>query len=243
MYPIYCINLEHRGDRKKHSLEQFEKIGISSDNVIYPHFVKDPRGGVYGCYDSHMKVWDDFFTKHPLHNFCLVFEDDFVATENSKEIIKKAIDFIDKNYEKVDILFLHNSNIFVENEINNEIIVNGYGITTTAYIITRHYIETTINKNGSIPEPNGIHFDCSINFDKNSILYTKNVFYAKNDCFKQLVDKSDNYLNIFDEIFRVDINTQVKNCKNIILFSKQINPNLNDEYIKDILYLIMTVVT
>jgi len=42
---IYCINLEHRGDRKQLSLEQFTKMGVSHDKVMYPHFTKDKRGG------------------------------------------------------------------------------------------------------------------------------------------------------------------------------------------------------
>jgi hypothetical protein len=42
---IYCINLEHRKDRKQHSLEQIRKMCVSHDNVVYPHFTKDKRGG------------------------------------------------------------------------------------------------------------------------------------------------------------------------------------------------------
>jgi GR25 family glycosyltransferase involved in LPS biosynthesis len=55
--PIYCINLKHRTDRKEHSLNEFKKIGISEDKVMYLPFTKDARGGVYGCFDSHMKIW------------------------------------------------------------------------------------------------------------------------------------------------------------------------------------------
>lgn len=44
-YPIYCINLEHREDRLRHSMTQFKNLGISHNTVIYPFFKKDPRGG------------------------------------------------------------------------------------------------------------------------------------------------------------------------------------------------------
>jgi len=243
MFPVYCINLEHRDDRKKHSLEEFKKIGISSDNVTYPHFVKDPRGGVYGCFDSHMKVWNDFFTKHVSHNFCLVFEDDFVSNDNSKEIIKNAIDFINKNYEKVDILFLHNFNVFVKNNINDDNFVNGYGPSAGAYIISRHYIKSIINKNGKLPDPSGVHIDFIISHYRDDILYSERLFFTKNYCFKQLVDKSDNYLNILDELFRGDLNKQNELFKNAILVSKQIIPHLNDDLIKDISYFIMKIIT
>lgn len=43
--PIYCINLENCKDRKKHSLEQFAKLGIPQDRVTYLYFTKDERGG------------------------------------------------------------------------------------------------------------------------------------------------------------------------------------------------------
>jgi GR25 family glycosyltransferase involved in LPS biosynthesis len=228
MYPVYCINLEHREDRKKHSLDQFEKIGISSDNVIYPHFIKDPRGGSYGCYDSHMKIWNDFVTNHPEDNFCLVFEDDFVANENSKEIIKNAIYFIDTNYEKVDILFLHNFNISVENEINDDNFVNGYAILSHAYILTRHYIQSII-KNNLLPEYK-TPFDLAISCNKKDALYSEKIFYSKQACFKQLVDESDNYLNIFDKFLRKDIN---EIAYNYILFFKFLkNINISDDDIK-----------
>jgi len=228
MYPVYCINLEHREDRKKHSLDQFEKIGISSDNVIYPHFVKDPRGGVYGCYDSHMKVWNDFFTKHPEHKFCLVFEDDFLANDNSKEIIKKAKRFIDTNYENVDILFLHNFNVLVENDINDDNFVNGYGLQGHSYILTRHYVQSIIIKNGFIPEPNGLHFDIIISFYMKEALYSEKIFFTKNECFKQLTDKSDNCNNIFDGVFRDDINRTTYAIIEHLFFLKKINMNDRD---------------
>ena len=119
--PIYCINLEHRKDRKQHSLEQFTKMGVSHDNGVYPHFTKDKRGGVYGCFDSHMKIRNDFYTNYPNEKYCLVFEDDFIAPSNYKRIIKKATEFLDKNYEDVDILFLHDVCIKTENKANNHL--------------------------------------------------------------------------------------------------------------------------
>ena len=45
-YPIYCINLEHRKDRKEHSIRQFTNLGISLNSVIYP-YLKKIQGVVY----------------------------------------------------------------------------------------------------------------------------------------------------------------------------------------------------
>ena len=44
-YPVYCINLVYRLDRKKHAIDNFKKLGIK--NVIFPTFHKDERGSSY----------------------------------------------------------------------------------------------------------------------------------------------------------------------------------------------------
>jgi GR25 family glycosyltransferase involved in LPS biosynthesis len=189
--PKYCINLESRPDRRKSSMENFEKLGIK--NVKYPHFTKDKRGGVYGCYDSHMKIWKMFYeTKQP---YCLIFEDDFTFKRDVYEmikIIKKTIKFVDNNLKDVDTLLLHNFCLETKNNLNNDDFINGYGGGTHAMIVTRPYIKNILKKYGKFPVPDGIDFDFAINFDSNNILYTKKIFYTKNECFGQLNSKSDN---------------------------------------------------
>ena len=138
-YPIYCINLKNKNDRKINSEEQFKKLNIY--NVIYPLFTKDKRGGIYGCYASHIKIWKDFYEKYPNINYCLIFEDDFDSSKKSEEYIKYAEQFINKNYNEIDILNLHNFYVPVNNIINNDLFSNGYGIALHAYFITRHYID------------------------------------------------------------------------------------------------------
>jgi len=55
-----------------------------------------------------MKVWNDFYEKYLDKEICIAFEDDFKVTENSIYYLKKAISFIEKNGNEIDILFLHN---------------------------------------------------------------------------------------------------------------------------------------
>jgi GR25 family glycosyltransferase involved in LPS biosynthesis len=234
--PIYCINLEHREDRKQHSLKEFTKLGIQDNQVTYPKIVKDTRGGVYGCYDSHMKCWYDFITKYPKKKYALVFEDDFVITDNTKSVIKKAVKFLEKNYDNIDILFLHDSAIPMENTINNTTFTNGYGLTTTTLFVTRHYIEAIISKYGTLPEPTGLHFDfeLSINmFDKDNRIFSEKCFFTKKVCIKQLVDQTDNNLGVLDSIFRKDINQQVNDLKKVLLFIKK-NKICNDIQIRNL---------
>ena len=246
-YPIYCINLEYRKDRKKHSFEQFAKLGISKDNVIYLQFIKDNTGYGRGCFNSHMKVWNDFFVKYPTHDYCLVFEDDFVVSKNSKHILKKAVRFIEKNYKKIDILNLHNIQIDLDNNANNRLFTNGYGITMHSYFINRHYIESIIQKNGNLPTATGRHIDFEINvnkFDKNNMLYSEKIFFTKKTCMLQIVDansKSDNYLNLFDNICRQDIINDGFILLTILGFIRN-HIIINDDAIKIIGYIINRIV-
>jgi hypothetical protein len=206
---IYCINLKHRTDRKIHSLNEFKKLGVSEDKIIYLPFVKDTRGGVYGCFDSHMKIWTDFLSRFPNEKYAFVFEDDFVYSDKDITILKRAKKFIKKNDKEVDILYLHPYCVNLEHEKNNDLFTHGYGLGTHVYVITRRYIESIIEKYGSLPLPNGRHLDYEKNInvlDKENRLYSSKMFYTKKVCFTQRIDKSDNYINTLDKLFRVDIN-------------------------------------
>lgn len=208
-YPIYCINLKERKDRKKHVEKEFNKINIQPNDVMFLNFYLHKKGGIYGCYDSHMKVWNDFYTNHHDKELCIVFEDDIKVTENSKPYLKKAIQFVEKNKNKIDILFLHN--YFVEytdnhdkKHINNKYFINGYGYLLHAYIITRRYIKSILEKNhNKLPKPNGIHIDMNINLNQNSILYSENIYFCKDPVFIQKYDsESNNYHNIIDKFLK-----------------------------------------
>ena len=213
-YPIYCINLEHRKDRKEHTLQQLAKLEIPAENVSFPRLTKDARGGVYGCFDSHMKVWNDFFINHPEHDYCLIFEDDFQITERAKMMMEPATRFVVDNYNDVDILFLHHLCVNVGHKLNNRLFTNGYGFTTHAYFITRRFIHSIITKYGKLPDATGYHFDFELTVNKigrNNWLYTENIFFTNTPCIKQSCSPSDNtpdIFNMFDEIG--DINRRIE---------------------------------
>ncbi len=199
--PIYCINLSHREDRKKHSLEQFKKIGIPEYQIIYPPFTKDNRGGFYGCFDSHMKIWNDFYLYYPNQSYALIFEDDFIAPPHADMLIKMAAKFTQEN--DVDIVNFHNLCVPLEGEQNNKLFTHGYGLGTHAYLITRRYIESIIERFGSLPMANGRHIDYEIsinNIDKDNRLYSEKIFYTHQEAFTQMVGKSDNMISFIGKI-------------------------------------------
>lgn len=224
-YPIYCINLKERLDRKRYVEKEFKKIDIQPSGVIFLDFHRHKKGGKYGCYDSHMKVWNDFYTNHPDKEMCIVFEDDFEVTENSSIFLKKATSFIEKNKDKVDILFLHDKFIKYNNNnnnANNKYFINGYGFLAHAYIVTRKYIKSIINNYKKLPKPTGINFDLEMNMNKNSILYSEHIYYCVKSIFNQKNDDiSDNCLNTIDGMIR-------KNYGNNVIF------NFAHQYIKSI---------
>lgn len=162
-----------------------------------------------------MKVWNDFYINHPDKEMCIIFEDDFEVTENSKLYLTKAISFIEKNKDKIDILFLHDKFIrysedrdkrtdSYKNSTTDKHFINGYGFSSHAYIITRKYIKSVFDKNSDrLPQLSKIHFDLDINMEQKSILYSKNIYYCKKSVFIQKNNsESDNYHNIFDKIMR-----------------------------------------
>ena len=237
-FNTYCINLEHRNDRKINSIKNFKKIGIN--NPIYPFFTKDERGGVYGCFKSHMEIWKQFYKTGD--KFCFIFEDDFTFEKNPDTIKKtmiKAIDFVKKNYKNVDILLLHNYCIPVDNKCNDENFINGFGLSTHSMIITRRYIKQIFKKIGYFPTPTGRHIDFEMNhniIDNDNHIYSDKIYYTKDECFKQIVDKSDNYLNFVDEYIIKDRNLHINYLKKVVSIIKKYTL-ISDKNIKILAYL------
>jgi GR25 family glycosyltransferase involved in LPS biosynthesis len=217
-YPVYCINIFERTDRKDHVINEFNKIGIDSSKVVFPIFNRDVRGGIYGCYDSHVKIWNDFYQNSNC-NYLLVFEDDFVVNDICKNILEKGAEFMQNNYNSVDFLFLHNYCVELPSSLNNNNFVRGFGSDTHSYFISRNYINTLINNfyfNWLIAD--GFDIDLSINYNRSHMLHSEKIYYTKQSAFKQLepwisksdnvhtwISKSDNVNSFLDNITRLPI--------------------------------------
>lgn len=204
--PIYCINLSERADRKEHVIKEFKKLDIDFSKVIFPVFSRDPRGGKYGCYDSHVKIWKDFYENHTA-NHCLIFEDDFVTNDNCNDIINKGDEFIRNNNKEVDFLFLNNLYSELPSTLNSNYFSRGISTDTHAYFISRNYIKTLIN-NYSYHWLNadGLPIDISINFNRKHMLYSNKCYYTRKESFTQIFilnSHSDISTNFYDLICRI----------------------------------------
>lgn len=205
-YPIYCINLVERTDRKQHVINEFSKINIDSNNVIFLHLTKDIKGGKHGCYESHTKIWNEFY-KNSNSNFCLIFEDDFLTNLNCKYILEKGEKFMNDNYNNVDFLLLHNLYTKLNSNILSKDFERGMSTDLHAYFISRNYIESLINKSKyNWLNFNGVAVDLAVNFDRKHTLYSDKCYFSKQEAFTQifiLESPSDISNNFVDFICRI----------------------------------------
>jgi hypothetical protein len=108
---------------------------------------------------------------------------------------------------------LHDIFVQIKHPLNNRHFSHGSGLTTPAYVVHRNYIQSIVDKHGRLPDANGRNFDNEISFritKKNNWLYTSKIFYTTKACIEQLVDESDNYVNLWDKTLRMDINQQCR---------------------------------
>ena len=99
---MYCINLYEREDRYNTMKKQFTRISL---DVEFVRNHKHPRGGRYGCFDSHIQCFRD--AQNNNLDYFIIFEDDNLLYDNAIENINKAVEYI-KNNDDIDMIFLHN---------------------------------------------------------------------------------------------------------------------------------------
>jgi GR25 family glycosyltransferase involved in LPS biosynthesis len=98
---IVCITLDKSQDRQQHASYYFNKLGIPARFHVA---TKHKKGGIYGCFESHINVIKDAYRKG-LNNL-LVFEDDFLPTAAySPDKMQRLITFMQNNNDW-DIVYL-----------------------------------------------------------------------------------------------------------------------------------------
>jgi len=125
---IVCINLDICKDRREKVDYHFKNLNIP---IRFLTVHKHSKGGMYGCFDSHIQIIKNAYDKDLDH--ILVFEDDIIPTDSySEENMKLAINFMKENKDW-DIFYLGCS--FIKDTINGLEIVN-----------SSHYINENIIK-------------------------------------------------------------------------------------------------
>jgi glycosyl transferase family 25 len=87
---IVCINLRSRPDRRQYMTSLLNKLEIP---CRFHTVTKHPKGGRYGCFESHIQVIQECYNKGD--KYIIVLEDDIVPSQSySKTLFKHAIQFM-----------------------------------------------------------------------------------------------------------------------------------------------------
>jgi hypothetical protein len=90
---IVCINMINRPDRREYASGVFEKYKIPAR---FYGASRHPKGGMYGCFDSHIQVVKEAYESGKETLF--VFEDDVLPTSGySEEKVADAVRFMKEN--------------------------------------------------------------------------------------------------------------------------------------------------
>ncbi len=166
---IEVINLEERYDRYckiKEELEynnfEFELMsGIKIYNIKDIKYINTFRfknnlnymKSICGCKLSHIKILEKYLNKSDKYQYLLIFEDDFIFRKdnvNINNIINLSINELEENNIDFNILYLTSTNNLFDNENINlkysKKLKNGYGYTTSSYIINIKNINNLLSK-------------------------------------------------------------------------------------------------
>jgi GR25 family glycosyltransferase involved in LPS biosynthesis len=136
---IYYINLDHRKDRLQHIENQINDFcGDDNSHIerVRIQGLHTPGFGILGCGYSHIKALESFLKS--AHNICIIFEDDFVFTQNistCRHMIRRFLSDMQSNWD----LAMLSSNTIKSVYYNEYLDKCIDAQTTSAYMITRQF--------------------------------------------------------------------------------------------------------
>lgn len=138
---IVCINLRSRPDRRTYMTSLLKKLKIP---CRFHTVTKHPKGGRYGCFESHIQVIQDCYDAG---NECImILEDDILPSQSySNNLFKNAIEFMKSHKEDWDIFYLGyipmDGNLrphsFLGSQVVSKHIVKYNPLATHAYCLQR----------------------------------------------------------------------------------------------------------
>jgi glycosyl transferase family 25 len=133
---IYYINLDIREDRNAQFLEEMRRMGVPPNKIIRFSAIYKPNQGDLGCSMSHLKCIQ-MFNDSKFEN-CIIFEDDFIFTQNL-ETINKMFQYVFNNNIIFDVLMISASEMnttSVEHEYLKRVID---AQTASGYIVNKRF--------------------------------------------------------------------------------------------------------
>lgn len=139
---IYYINLDHREDRCKEFLGEMERMGVPSKKIVRIPAVYKPKQGDWGCSLSHVKTMKMF--QESSYTNCIVFEDDFMFTEDLGKVDSAFKFFFHENIP-YDVCMLSGSVIQSEEVSDTSIVLKLLEAqTTSGYMVSKAYCPTLL---------------------------------------------------------------------------------------------------
>lgn len=138
---IVCINLRSRPDRRKYMTSLLKKLMIP---CRFHTVTKHPKGGRYGCFESHIQVIQDCYDKG--NNAIMILEDDILPSQSySTNLFKHAIKFMKSHKDDWDIFYLGyipmdghlRPHSFLRSHVVSKHIVKFNPLATHAYCLQR----------------------------------------------------------------------------------------------------------
>ena len=138
---VYYINLDHRTDRKDLFLEEMQKMNIPSHKIIRIPGVYKPGKGDWGCSLSHLHAIKSFHESN--YQNCIIFEDDFVFTQDPSFVHNAIQSVFDKN-SNYDVCMLSCSSGKTEPTTNPLLLKLYEGQTTSGYMVSKPFSKTLL---------------------------------------------------------------------------------------------------
>ena len=175
---VFCINLDKRSDRRASAEKEFRKHKIP---VKFHTVAADPRGGIYGCWESHAtlmkKIWESKL------DFGIIFEDDFRIIGNLPEIISEAEKLPKDSW---DFISLHYDSI-IYHPINKHF-YRGTGWRTMGYLVNRNYLKRFVRQGKfTFPKPEGYHLDIELFINNKSPIYAEKQLW----CYQPVIEAAE----------------------------------------------------
>lgn len=139
---IYYINLDDRIDRKTEFLGEMKRMGVPDEKVVRISAVKKPGQGDWGCSLSHLITMRRFLDDTKCNN-CIVFEDDFVFTQETPKL-NEMFDYVFNKVTNFDIIMLSANEVDVRSTEHPHLKKVNDAQTTSGYMVNKYFATTLL---------------------------------------------------------------------------------------------------
>jgi hypothetical protein len=165
-FKAYCLTLRETPERTEAAKKRFTTLGLAVEFFIAD---KHPQGGRYGCWDSHVRIWN--LAQERGEDIVVIFEDDVLIGETAAafgDAYQEVLRAFDKDPDLVAVNFYCVTNPVIQ--VTDRIWTGG-SLTTCAYVM--HTKRLFAIKTAKDLLPDGHHLDCQLWTNPESRLFIR----------------------------------------------------------------------